>query len=547
MCSSSPLLNMVSMDAQSWAPPRGGRHLQEEEDGGIVKRCVSMEVLSSLWSGGEKSSRSYASTSSLAWPFSFLNLTPLPSSRTSSRGGGASLRAASSKPLSGSISGLVVQEDANSASNLSNSSSAIASEISALERSVQVECEGHDGVSDFGAQLLTDTLTTVRVPLGTVKMSEPHLLDAMVVAGRLHSAPPGAVLLPSTIPVASTSGKVESGFWMERRKAHSHSISQSPGMLFVVDNEKDRFAFIELEQGKKFENNIAIGENHSVSTCIEQGSIGDNKSIWLSTSHKLDVNHMLATQYANDLKGGADFTFNTSHKFVPASRLSTCFHADSVGDPTLEVELEQGREAKKVLESVVANLRTGDCVLRLQSKKLLKHNMALTNSYMTNLRQHSLRLETTTPFKGSGNISSSFITNFQGTQELCVKGLHRIGERNVLTMSYITDLSEGNQVSMEAKHSVKGSMETALKVTNDLHGALQLCVSSSHIRDCNRWGLTYRNCHGEEHSVGLDWRHEVSPEKYFSVQASTQNWRWKLCADLHIPLGMPPKLRTPCL
>jgi hypothetical protein len=74
-----------------------------------------------------------------------------------------------------------------------------------------------------------------QVPLGTVKISEPHLLDAMVVAGRLHSAPPGAVLLPSTIPVASTSGKVESGFWMERRKAHSHSISQSPGMLFVVD------------------------------------------------------------------------------------------------------------------------------------------------------------------------------------------------------------------------------------------------------------------------------------------------------------------------
>lgn len=137
MCSSSPLLNMVSMDAQSWAPPRGGRHVQEEEDGGIAKRCVSMEVLSSLWSGGEKSSRSYASTSSLAWPFSFLNLTPLPSSRTSSRGGGASLRAASSKPLSGSIIGLVVQEDANSASNLSNSSSAIASEVKPLAAALQ--------------------------------------------------------------------------------------------------------------------------------------------------------------------------------------------------------------------------------------------------------------------------------------------------------------------------------------------------------------------------------------------------------------------------
>jgi hypothetical protein len=83
------------------------------------------------------------------------------------------------------------------------------------------------------------------------------------------------------------------------------------------------------------------------------------------------------------------------------------FHAESLGDPTLEVELEQDREARKVLESVVTNLRTGDCVLRLQSKKILKHNVALTNSYVTNLRgQHSLRLETTTPLQGSGNISS---------------------------------------------------------------------------------------------------------------------------------------------
>jgi hypothetical protein len=135
------------------------------------------------------------------------------------------------------------------------------------------------------------------------------------------------------------------------------------------------------------EENIVIGEGHSVSTCFEQGDVGDSKSIWLSTSHKLDVNHMLATHYADDLKGGADFTLNTSHNFVPASRLSTCFHAESLGDPTLEVELEQDREARKVLESVVTNLRTGDCVLRLQSKKILKHNVALTNSYVTNLRQ----------------------------------------------------------------------------------------------------------------------------------------------------------------
>lgn len=34
----------------------------------------------------------------------------------------------------------------------------------------------------------------------------------------------------------------------------------------------------------------------------------------------------------------------------------------------------------------MANLRTGDRVLRLQSKKQFKHNVHLSNSYMTNLR-----------------------------------------------------------------------------------------------------------------------------------------------------------------
>lgn len=29
-----------------------------------------------------------------------------------------------------------------------------------------------------------------------------------------------------------------------------------------------------------------------------------NKSIWMSTSHKLDANNILATHYANDLRGG---------------------------------------------------------------------------------------------------------------------------------------------------------------------------------------------------------------------------------------------------
>jgi hypothetical protein len=98
--------------------------------------------------------------------------------------------------------------------------------------------------------------------------------------------------------------------------------------------------------------------------------------------------------------------------------------------------------------------------------------------------------------------------------------------------------------SLEAKHSVKGIAEMTLKLTNDLHGALQLCATSSHTRECTHWGWTYRNGSSEEQCLGLEWRHEVSPEKYFAVQASTKNWRWKLCADMHMPSGTAPKFRT---
>lgn len=143
------------------------------------------------------------------------------------------------------------------------------------------------------------------------------------------------------------------------------------------------------------------------------------------------------------------------------------FHTASLGDPTLEVELEQEKETKKVRQpknlescdkywewlicmsffemffyfyillrcwrsnallafswledqmgwdgkslksysfscpwiqvsnSLIANLRTGDRLLRLQSKKTLKHNMTLSNSYMTNLRYAYCLSATCNPF-----------------------------------------------------------------------------------------------------------------------------------------------------
>lgn len=74
----------------------------------------------------------------------------------------------------------------------------------------------------------------LQVPIGTVvKSSGSHLAETMMDAGRVH-CDPGAVP-SSAVPVASTSGRVDPGFWNERRKRHSCSVTQSPGMLFVVD------------------------------------------------------------------------------------------------------------------------------------------------------------------------------------------------------------------------------------------------------------------------------------------------------------------------
>lgn len=42
----------------------------------------------------------------------------------------------------------------------------------------------------------------------------------------------------------------------------------------------------------------------AVSTCFEQGRLGEDKSILMSTSHKLDACNMLTTHYVNNLKGG---------------------------------------------------------------------------------------------------------------------------------------------------------------------------------------------------------------------------------------------------
>lgn len=56
----------------------------------------------------------------------------------------------------------------------------------------------------------------------------------MVVVERLHNGALGAIL-PSAIHLASTSRKVELGFWNERWACHNYFVSQSPSMLFDIN------------------------------------------------------------------------------------------------------------------------------------------------------------------------------------------------------------------------------------------------------------------------------------------------------------------------
>ncbi|KAG0585344.1 hypothetical protein M758_2G004000 [Ceratodon purpureus] len=338
-----------------------------------------------------------------------------------------------------------------------------------------------------------------------------------------------------SVLAASTSGRVDFTFWNERRKRRRRAWSSPTGVLYVVNRPND-FLYCELEQGRKLEENVSIDMKHSVSTCFEQGRLGEDKSILMSTSHKLDACNMLTTHYVNNLKGGEEFSCNSSHSIRPASRLSTCFHSASIGDPTLEVELEHESETKKISETFLANLRTGERLLRLQSKNVINDSVAFSNTYITNLRgQHSVRLEAALPVWGFANISKSFTTDFQQSHQFCLKAQQRIGEQNTIRTAFIRNLHHNNQISVELKHVAQGRRDVAVNLTSDLHGSTQFKVTSSHIRQANCWGWTFRKVFGEAHLIGVEWKREVAPDKFLLLRTSTQDRVCTVYAELRRP------------
>jgi hypothetical protein len=262
---------------------------------------------------------------------------------------------------------------------------------------------------------------------------------------------------------------VESAFWPPQRLRRRPCAATPTGVLYVVNRWPNNFVYNELEQGRKVEENLPIDIKHSVSTCFEQGRLGQAKSILMTTSHNLDAKNIVTTQYVNNLDGGYEYTCNTMHAILPTSKLSTSLYLASMGDPTLEVELEQVKETRKqISKTIFANLKNGERLLKLQAKKNINDNIAFSNSYTTNL---------------------SFTTDFRESHEFCLKAQQRISERNTLKTELIKN---NNQVSMELKHVAQGTRDVAVKFISNLQGSMQVKVTNSYTKQPSCWGWTIR-------------------------------------------------------
>ncbi|BBM96829.1 hypothetical protein MPTK1_1g01020 [Marchantia polymorpha subsp. ruderalis] len=370
-------------------------------------------------------------------------------------------------------------------------------------------------------------------------------LDSMVTSGRVAYRSDAKPTFD--IPLSSTSGRVDGGFWRERgRGVISSFFCQPLGVLYSTDNEDGIQNLWELPQGQMLEECISIDQNHSVLTGFEKGKQIDERSIRLSTSHKLGVKHLLATQYATDLKGDSfgatsctNFNVNTSHSFLPDSTLSTSLHTNSSGDCSFEVEFQRERKRgnQEVLESFMVNPRTGDRLLKFQSKNMLKGGVVFMNSVISNLRdQHALRFSATTPLRKTCSVTNSFFTDLRGNQKICMNALKKIQDHFTLVGSFATNLKQEECVSLEARHELDGLRNMVVKLSKEVGGPTYLDVTSSLFSQKDFWLWAYRNSSMEGQSLAVEWRREVSSEHFLSVRASVaEDWICRISTEICLP------------
>ncbi|OAE25537.1 hypothetical protein AXG93_1543s1540 [Marchantia polymorpha subsp. ruderalis] len=195
-------------------------------------------------------------------------------------------------------------------------------------------------------------------------------LDSMVTSGRVAYRSDAKPTFD--IPLSSTSGRVDGGFWRERgRGVISSFFCQPLGVLYSTDNEDGIQNLWELPQGQMLEECISIDQNHSVLTGFEKGKQIDERSIRLSTSHKLGVKHLLATQYATDLKGDSFGATSSCIQILPE---------------IAALKWSSKGRGKEAIKSFFTDLR-GNQKICMNALKKIQDHFTLVGSFATNLKQ----------------------------------------------------------------------------------------------------------------------------------------------------------------
>jgi hypothetical protein len=368
--------------------------------------------------------------------------------------------------------------------------------------------------------------------------STERTIDSMIKTGKVEISQRAQLSSAADIPEASTSGRVGGEFWKERSDRKILGFDYLPlGTLYNVHEEAQHQKHWGLQQRKTVEDNVRINENHSVSTGYQQGMQVDERGIWLSTSHKLGRDHVLGTQYADDLKGGNNFIVNTTHSCIGDSTLSTNLSTSSSADYTFEVELQ--REKKKghleTLESVMANFRTGERLLKLQEKIMLK-DVEFLNSIVSDFRgMNVVKFMASLSGGNSGLLSGSVASDLQGNNKICLNATQKLHDQILIGASLNTDLKQEEFTSLEGKYQLNGRGNLVLRLTNYHNSVLKWEFTTSLTTEQNNWLCSYIDSRAEGCLLGCEWRREISPQQFLTLRASAKNWVWTLFSEMAIP------------
>eukprot|EP00850_Spirogloea_muscicola_P021991 SM000271S10030 [mRNA] locus=s271:37004:40064:- [translate_table: standard] len=365
--------------------------------------------------------------------------------------------------------------------------------------------------------------------------SAAEALAAMVGQHR-HAEPHGA---DEGAAAASTARR---GDWpwsgADRSASCRGSKLQPTGAFYLIPrNEAVCNYSFDVASGKKTEEIMKLDESNSVFTSLERSRWTDEKSVLVTTTHKLNTNHALNTNYNNSPCEGERFTLSTLHKVIPDATFSTSFHTSTLGARTLELELQQEKESEKMSKSLTKNFKTGDYRLQLRSRNSMPCGVTLTNTYVSNLRdQHSCSLEAKTASVNLGTFSHSMKLDSAGSRQLNLKAKKRVCSTLEMEASYSTNLLDVNRLKLEAQWKLGRKEDVLVKLNNNFRGGTQLSFGCSRLEG-TQWACHLKRAAADGVSLGVEWRKQLgAAEHYLSLKASAKREGLTAFAEYHLPV-----------